>query len=349
MKNYYDSQKERELSLLKKERESILNLQNMGKFPKIFECPTSIQLELTQRCNLKCIHCYNNSGTDFQQETMSPSKWKDFATDVVKHGGVFHVILSGGEPLLLGDHLFEIMDIFHHDGSVFLLISNGYLLDRRAVEKLAKYQFLWLQISIDGVSESIHDSFRGIDGSFKKAIQASLLVTEKRIPLVIAHTVTPDNLSSLLEMVHLSYELGASGIIIGEVSMSGKALNPLNGRLKLTVDEKNQLYQIIDSTQKEYAGRMDVMISSSTFYQLSQYRLSPNAGFVIRPNGDIRLDCMAPFTIGNVLQDNWFTIWKQKGIDAWNHDKVIEFIENIDREFDINPYRKNYYDQDVKL
>jgi len=68
------------------------------------------------------------------------------------------------------------------------------------------------------------------------------------------------------------------------------------------------------------------MISSSMFYQLSQYQSSPNAGFIVRPNGDIRFDCMAPFTIGNILKDNWITIWKQKGIQAWNHEKVIRVI-----------------------
>lgn len=45
---------------------------------------------------------------------------KEFSKYIVKNGGVFECLLSGGEPLLLGDKLFEIMNILHNDGRYFL-------------------------------------------------------------------------------------------------------------------------------------------------------------------------------------------------------------------------------------
>ena len=65
---------------------------------------------------------------------------------------------------------------------------------------------------------------------------------------------------------------------------------------------------------------------------MERYVSQPNSGGIIRPNGDFRLDCMAPFTIGNVLENSIIDIWQTKGRTAWHNPKVLDYINSIDKE-----------------
>lgn len=71
-------------------------------------------------------------------------------------------------------------------------------------------------------------------------------------------------------------------------------------------------------------------------------------GGIIRPNGDFRLDCMAPFTIGNVLEKSVKEIWLEKGIDAWKSDAVKNYVAAIDEDTQEGNV-KNHVDLDFAL
>ncbi len=81
---------------------------------------------------------------------------------------------------------------------------------------------------------------------------------------------------------------------------------------------------------------------------MERYSIEVNAGGIIRPNGDFRLDCMAPFTIGNVLEQPLKQLWLEKGITAWQSKEVKHFIEAIDVEHQTGPIR-NHVEQDVAI
>ena len=128
-------------------------LQKEGLYSKSDMFPlSSLQFELTSHCNVICKHCYNNSGVyNNIPDAMTSNRWISFAKYLVEYGGVFECILSGGEPLLLGESLFEIMDILHDDGTLFMLITNGYLLTKEKVKRLKKYRYHWLQVGVSRV------------------------------------------------------------------------------------------------------------------------------------------------------------------------------------------------------
>ena len=79
--------------------------ENSNSFPL-----SSLHFELTESCNAYCKHCYNVSGNNIKADRMTPASWVDFSKYIVEKGGVFECLLSGGEPLLLGNYLFDIMD-----------------------------------------------------------------------------------------------------------------------------------------------------------------------------------------------------------------------------------------------
>lgn len=328
-------------------RKQIEFLQTQKKYPKEFDFPLTMQFELTANCNLKCKHCYNASGIKHFNDAMTAEKWIDFSKYVVSKGGIFQCIISGGEPLLLGDDLFRIMDILHDDGTSFLLITNGFLLTKEIAKKLSKYRYMWLQVSIDGYNAESHDSFRNIEGSWERAIKGAFEVSKNGIPLTIAHTTTPTTLNDIDKMCDLAYELGASTIIIGEVTPSGRSIE--NKEILLSYDEKKIMLEKIQNNMERYSGRMNVNRSASTKSQLKRYQYSPNSGVIIRPNGDIRIDCMTPFILGNILENDFCELWECKGKECWNDPRIIEYIDGIDPIYGLNSLHQNYVDQDIKL
>ena len=76
---------------------------------------------------------------------------------------------------------------------------------------------------------------------------------------------------------------------------------------------------------------------------------SPMTGAIIRPDGNIRLDCVAPFVIGNVLDDDFCEIWQRKAPDIWSNQEIINYIDSWDDIDEINHGIKNYFDSDVIL
>ena len=306
-----------------------------------------LQFELTAHCNAMCRHCYNNSGiTNDIPDKLSPEKWIKFAKYLVDQGGIFECILSGGEPLLLKDKLFELMDILYDDGTIFMLITNGYLLTDEIACKLKKYQYHWLQISIDGDTAEYHDAFRQQEGSWKRAVKGAEYVSKYDIPLKIAHCVTPYNIDKIDEMCKLAFALGAKAITIGELCLSGRVKQ--NQNLLLSESLRKKMFYSIEENKAKYEGKMIVKSSNSVKEGLIQHKKHPAYGAVIRPNGDIRIDGMAPFVIGNVLEDDFKDIWTKKIKLSWENDLVQNYIDNFEMD-DRNYKYVNYVGKDIKI
>lgn len=318
------------------------------ELPEKIDFPITVQFELMSECNLKCLHCYNRSGDDDLNTDVKLDQWIQISNHLVEQGGIFQCILSGGEPLLMGKHrLPKIMDVLHADGTSFVLITNGWLLDQEWVDILARYRFYWVQVSIDGVSASYHDYFRGVDGSWERAVNGAFLISKAGLPLVIAHTVTPKNLQDVAAMADLAYQLGATSLILGEVLPSGRANEHTD--IVLTPEERNQLYHQLELLAKSYKGRMEIQRSSGVHYQLNRYRIVPNMGCIIRPNGDVRMDCMAPFVIGNVLEKTFSAIWREKGSDCWQNPVVIDYISSVDPVTNMSNIHRNHVESDIQI
>ncbi len=321
--------------------------QEQGLFPKTFAMPIGLQFELTSKCRLFCKHCYNNSGNNHEKDDMTIADWKHLVDVIIKNGGIFQCIISGGEPLMLGESLYEIMDPLHEDGTGFVLITNGMLVDKTTVKKLKKYNFYWIQVSIDDVLDTAHDEFRGKEGSWNKAVNAAFLFSGAGLPLRIAHSVTPENLSRLPEMIDLAYKLGASSIVCGSVLPSGRAI--LNQEICSNQEAfLNEMYSVIETNQCKYRGKMEILISSDLAMDIKRKQELPNSAVVIRPNGNVRMDCTMPFTVGNVLTDDFTNIWRNLGANCWNHELVNKYISELD-EFGVHPSHKNHNDLDIKL
>jgi MoaA/NifB/PqqE/SkfB family radical SAM enzyme len=318
-----------------------------GLYPAGFCLPVGLQFELTAACNLKCRHCYNRSGDADKETLMDTEKWVDFSKYIVSKGGIFQCILSGGEPLLLQDGLFKIMDVLHDDGVGFVLLTNGFLADEKFVDKLRKYRFFWVQVSIDASESKLHDDFRGRTGSWEKAVRAAFLISSAGLPLSVASCVSPKTIDKMENMAELAYSLGASKIILGGITPSGRAYE--NRDVLLSREEITKMNGVIKDLEIKYTGRMTIQESATDIYQLNYSKTRPNATAIIRPNGDVRLDCASPFIGGNILRQDFVEIWNDKLKNVWENDAVLKYVDDISNEPGLEMEVINHVHNDVML
>ena len=126
-------------------------------------------LELTMRCNERCLHCGSSCG-DVTSEEISVSQYKKLLDEVKADMGTQRKMLciTGGEPLLRKE-FFEIMGYANELGFSWGMTSNGTLIDRECARRLKQVGMRTISVSIDGLEET-HDAFRQTPGGFKKAM-----------------------------------------------------------------------------------------------------------------------------------------------------------------------------------
>jgi len=151
-------------------------------------------LNITRRCNLKCIHCYASSQEFVEQSELSTEEWLRVLDDLAEFGCPV-VLFSGGEPLLHPD----IIVLAKHaveSGMRAVISSNGTLLTPEKAEDLASVGLSYIGVSLDGGRE-IHDRFRGVNGAFDMAIEGLINAREAGIKTGIRFTMTRRNIDDI--------------------------------------------------------------------------------------------------------------------------------------------------------
>ena len=199
-----------------------LLLSDQEDSPGALPSPVNIKgffLHLTERCNLKCIHCY--AADHNEEETgLSTRKIHDLIGELADRNGRA-VTISGGEPLLRKDWY----EILEHACDYFnvTLNTNGTLIDSKSVALLSKSKPL-VQISLDGPNRAVHDKIRG-KGTFNASISGvrRLLEAGLRDRLVISMTLMKQNIASAPEMISFVEQLGVPKLRFLPLHSQGRA------------------------------------------------------------------------------------------------------------------------------
>ena len=112
---------------------------------------------ITRRCNLKCVHCYNDSGADKACDELSTAQARGVIDDLAGFG-VPSVLFSGGEPLMRPD-LFELIEHTVARGLRAVISTNGTLITAEVARKIQQLGVSYVGISLDGIGP-INDKFR---------------------------------------------------------------------------------------------------------------------------------------------------------------------------------------------
>ena len=144
----------------------------------------------TRRCNLSCIHCYSDS----RNERYSGELTTDEAQKMVRYLAAFKVpvlLFSGGEPLLRKD-IFGLNELARKLKIRTVISTNGTLITRKAAFRIKEAGFDYVGVSLDGIGKR-NDRFRGVDGTFSRALSAIRNLVEVRQKVGLRFTITRHN------------------------------------------------------------------------------------------------------------------------------------------------------------
>ncbi len=148
---------------------------------------------ITRACNLRCIHCYNDSGAAAEDE-LSTEQAKQVLRDLAQFA-VPSVLFSGGEPLLRKD-LFELLDFAKQLGLRTVISTNGTLITTDIAKTIRQLGVSYVGISLDGIGE-INDRFRAVKGAFDKAVEGIKNCQAAGVRIGLRLTLTRRNVQDL--------------------------------------------------------------------------------------------------------------------------------------------------------
>ncbi len=166
----------------------------------------NVTWEVTLACNLRCAHCLSASGVRAPGELDTAEALEVVAQ--LHRASVFQVNFGGGEPFIRPD--FEaILDACHERRLVTCISTNGTLINRARVERLARSGLVAIQVSLDGAREETCDAHRGA-GTYRSALEALELLADSPIPTSINTVLTSLNADEVPALHDLAARLGVS-------------------------------------------------------------------------------------------------------------------------------------------
>jgi AdoMet-dependent heme synthase len=167
--------------------------------------PISVHLDITYRCNERCVHCYLDHD---DRGEMSTAEIEDVLNQL-SDAGVFFLTLSGGEVLMRRD-FFEIVE--HARRLLFnvKVKTNGVMIREPQARRIRELGVEQVQISVYSHRPEIHDAITKLPGSLKRTIDAIRFLKSQGLKVVIANVLMAGNFFDNTGVMTLAKELGVS-------------------------------------------------------------------------------------------------------------------------------------------
>ncbi len=285
-----------------------------------------VQLHLTERCNLRCRHCYQDGK---RPDEMSLSEIKSLLAEVsnmlkdwtrsydIAFTSSFNV--TGGEPFLRRD-IFKVLEEMKTAGFDAYVLSNGTLISRDIAVRLAELGVKGVQISIEG-PEVVHDDIRGA-GSFSASLKGIRNLLDTGTEVTLNTTLSEINAPFFMDIVDLASSLGVQRLGFSRLVPSGSGGKLLNRMLKREVLE--DLYDKIFSLN---TGGLCIVTGDPVASQLREPSdedadspwptggcAAGISGLTVLPDGTVTPCRRLPVAIGNIRKDSLREIWASSEI-----------------------------------
>jgi len=298
--------------------------------------PRLVSIDITKKCNLQCLHCYNSSGKA-DPDAMDA----DTLRSVAKQIALMHphtVCLCGGEPLLYAG-LFDLMDILHTEAAQISLVTNGLCVTEEMAAALKEHGLDTVQISLDGAYAWQHDSLRGTAGAFDRAVCGIRRLKAAGIRQ-ISVSMLPDRLTLARpgipeEYVKLCCRLGVTAARFMPFISMGRGAGP--GRiLQADQEEMFGFQKELERLRSLYAGRIvlewDDPVRTCRYLCRKILEEQELSALCIMNDGTVKPDIYLPVTLGNVkkssLEDICRGVYGSRKIRA-ELERVLQCIHNL--------------------
>jgi len=271
--------------------------------------PAVVVWNFTGKCNLNCRHCYQDTG----QETRDLTTTQSFrVVDQLADAGVVALGFSGGEPLLRKDFL-AIARHATRRGMYCTLASNGTLITREMSSHLTEAGIRRIEIGLDGATAKTHDDFRGVKGSFVKAVRAIRNCSRNRDfdEVIVNTTLTQKTFRELPRIMELAEGLGATRFYLSRILPAGrgKKIQNMDVSPKQRRDALEMLARRLQKSARN--GGMQAYARGMTYYARTCNELT---------NGDI-------IPVGEILSG-----FERKHVENFGDD-VARLVNKLSERF----------------
>ncbi len=293
---------------------------NMGDYAPYMKAPHRMDLMVAAmtkdgawHCNQKCIHCYAAGQKQAEETELSTGQWKEIL-DRCRAAGIPQVTFTGGEPTMRED-LTELID--YAQWFVTRLNTNGIRMTKEYAEALMRASLDSVQITFYSENAQIHNQLVGAAqyektvAGIENALAAGLSVSINT-PLC---TLNRDYVKTLAFL----HEKGVLYVSCSGLITTGNAATETSENLQLATDEIRAILK--DAVTYCYANGMEISFTSPGWIEEEFFEenglSTPNCGaclsnMAVTPGGNV-VPCqswLSDTVLGNMLEDDWKTIWR---------------------------------------
>jgi SynChlorMet cassette radical SAM/SPASM protein ScmE len=296
---------------------------------KVMRTPKSMDLEITNRCNLRCAYCSHFTSAGDVDKDLPTGEWLAVFEEL-NRAAVLEVCLSGGEVFVRED-LPDLIEGIVRNRMRFSILSNGTLITDEMARFLASTRRCnSVQVSIDGSIPFTHDAFRG-EGNFVKAVEGLKTLLRNGVGATVRVTIHRKNVDDLEAIAALLLEdLGLPSFSTNSASFMGLCRKNAE-QLLLTPRERTAAMRTLLKLLKKYEGRISAsagpLAEARGWMEMEKARLQglegiPGRGFLtgcgigrdklaVRADGTI-VPCgqLPHLELGRVNRDDLAGIWQ---------------------------------------
>jgi MoaA/NifB/PqqE/SkfB family radical SAM enzyme len=292
--------------------------------------PIGAKFELTYACNLRCGFCYTDSPRHTLQRTpeLSDEEWREVMRQSLELG-IVEAVVTGGEPFLRKELTLGVVESLAEAGVGVTLNTNGWFVDEEVAARLGALRSVTAHVSLDGARAGLHDSSRGVPGSWRRAVEGIDRLLGAGVGVCVVHVVTPGNAGAVPEFLEQMWALGVPWIRVTPVVMTGAAARGGDWQVS-----RRALQDAIDEFRQRRGKAMKIVLQPGTGGAISLQGREAPGSYLVRPNGDVRPDSMRPFSFGNALSDGVAGCWKSIQSD-WDDERINRWANSMKRPEDL--------------
>lgn len=276
---------------------------------------STLQLELSSRCNERCIHCYIPNGKKNHGIDMPYERFKRIIDEFADMGGI-SVTLSGGEALLHKD-IIKMLHYCREKDLQISVLSNLIKLTDEEVKAMKDTNVSLVQVSLYSMDPEVHDYITTVKGSFEKTKDAIERLVGADVPVQISCPLMKANKEGYQEVLKYSQSLKVRAQT-DYIMMAQADLDTSNLANRLSLEETEKVIRDIIEYDLNYTTDIDKMrpVVSEMQFDRERYMAQPVCGVgydncCITANGDV-YPCAGwqDYVLGNVYKQSLKEIWE---------------------------------------
>ncbi len=284
----------------------------------VFEKPYIIFWELTRACLLACKHCRAKAQKYRNPNELSVDECRDTLRDLAKWGVKPIIVITGGDPLMRED-LIDIIELINKFGMrVAIAFSTTKLATKEKLEEIKNAGISRAAISLDGSTAKLHDSFRGVKGTYDLALKIIELCKDLEIPIQVNTTVTKENIFDLPNILKLCIKKEVKFWDVFFLVPTGRADVSLMPNAREFEDILNWLYDV--------SVRLPIKVKSSAATHLRRIEIMRKAGIYRIKPGEL-----------------YYELMKMTKFDSFRERKSSEDLGDIKRMFGVTDGRGMFF------